>query len=185
MVKEEFWAQHPAPVALDELPTGLALGEAGPVLTTIWELLEREYQHPDAPHAPAALAACLHLLLVHLWRGHPQPTGRSAGLPPLVRAYKQGVDENYQHLPLVKEYARQLHVTSRYLNLLCPQALGRPVNRVISQRLIAEAKRLLLFTPNTEAEIAAALGFADPSYFSKFCRNQTGQAPGEYRQSIP
>lgn len=85
MVKEEFWG-HPAPVALDELPTGLALGEAGPVLTTIWELLEREYQHPDAPHAPAALAACLHLLLVHLWRGHPQPTGRSAGLPPLVRA---------------------------------------------------------------------------------------------------
>jgi AraC-like DNA-binding protein len=184
MVKEEFWAQHPAPVALDELPAGLALGEAGPALATVWELLEREYQQPEAPHATATLAAYLHVLLVHLWRAHPQPTGRRAGLPPLLRAYQQCVDEQYQRLHLVKEYASRLHVTPRYLNLLCQQTLGLPANRVISRRIIAEAKRLLLFTPNTVAEIAAALGFADPSYFSKFYRHQTGQAPGEYRQAI-
>ena len=183
MVKEEFLEQHPAPVALDELPATLALAPATDA-RAVWELMEREYQQPDAPHVAAALAAYLHLLLVQLWRGRTNPQVRSHLLPPLVQAYKQCVEENYPRQHLVKQYANQLHITPRYLNLQCQQALGQPASQVIARCLVREAKRQLLFTAKTVAQIAGDLGFADPSYFSKFYRKQTGQVPGEYRQAI-
>lgn len=183
MVKEEFLEQHPAPVPLDELPAGLLL-TPDDGLEALWALTEREYQQPDAPHAPAALAACLHLLLVRLWRRHPTPTTRAGALPPLVQAYREAVDAHYPRRHLVKQYADLLHITPRYLNRQCQQALGMPASRVIARRIVREAKRQLLFSARTVAQIAADLGFNDPSYFSKFYRQQTGQAPGEYRQSI-
>ncbi|RFP64306.1 helix-turn-helix domain-containing protein [Hymenobacter lapidiphilus] len=183
MVKEEFLEQHPAPVALDELPAALTLAPATDA-PAVWELMAREYQQPDAPHLAATLAAYLHVLLVQLWRGHPNPQGRSRPLPPLVQAYKQQVEENYPRLHLVKQYAARLGVTPRYLNMQCQQALGQTASHVIARRIVLEAKRQLLFTQQTVAQIAAALGFDDPSYFNKFYRQQTGQSPGEYRQSI-
>jgi AraC-like DNA-binding protein len=183
MVKEEFLSQHPAPVPLDELPASLPLApDEGTV--ALWELMEREYQQPDAPFASATLAAYLHVLLVQLWRGHPNPQGRSRPLPPLVQAYQQQVEENYPRLHLVKQYAARLDVTPRYLNMQCQQALGQRASHLISRRIILESKRLLLFTSQTVAQIAAGLGFDDPSYFNKFYRQHTGQAPGAYRQSI-
>lgn len=181
MVKEEFLERHPAPVPLDEVPAGLTFAPEDDVLAALWALLERESPTPRTwpPRRPPACTCCS----CGSGAATPGPP-RTTALPPLVQAYKQAVDAHYPRLHLVKEYAGRLHATSRYLNLLCQQALGQSASRVIAQRLAHEAKRQLLFTPNTVAQIAGALGFADPSYFSKFYRQQTGRTPGAYRQSI-
>ena len=49
------------------------------------------------------------------------------------------------------------------------------------ERLIAEAKRLLIFTPQSLKEIATNLGFEETSYFIRVFRIQTKITPGQFR----
>ena len=60
--------------------------------------------------------------------------------------------------------------------------LGTGVKRVISERRLLEAKRLLLFTVRTVEDIAYEIGFDDPAYFSRFFRERTGEAPAAWRR---
>jgi AraC family 4-hydroxyphenylacetate 3-monooxygenase operon regulatory protein len=50
------------------------------------------------------------------------------------------------------------------------------------ERLMQEAKRLLLFTGSSANEICYQLGFKDPAYFSRFFQRYAQLTPGEYRQ---
>jgi AraC family transcriptional activator of pobA len=60
--------------------------------------------------------------------------------------------------------------------------LGTGVKRVVSERRLLEAKRLLLFTVRTVEDIAYEIGFDDPAYFSRFFRERTGEAPAAWRR---
>jgi AraC-like DNA-binding protein len=46
--------------------------------------------------------------------------------------------------------------------------------------VLLEAKRLLLHSDLAAKNVAAELGFADPSDFTKFFRLRTGTTPGEF-----
>ena len=60
--------------------------------------------------------------------------------------------------------------------------LGRGVKRVVSERRLLEAKRLLMFTVRTVEDIAYEIGFDDPAYFSRFFRERVGEAPAAWRR---
>ena len=67
------------------------------------------------------------------------------------------------------------------------QALIRLVELLSGQqrlvRIYEEAKRNLLYTGMTVAEVAHALGFGDPAYFSRFFARFAGEPPGRFRAS--
>ena len=46
---------------------------------------------------------------------------------------------------------------------------------------MTEAKRCLIYTAMSVAEIGYALGFDDPAYFSRFFSKRTGLPPGRLR----
>lgn len=100
----------------------------------------------------------------------------------IVRAFKQLVDERYAQLKLPKEYAALLYVTPNNLNMLCKQILGKPAGEVIRDRVLLEAKRLLVNVDISIAEIAYKLSFTDHSHFSKFFKKETGETPDEFRK---
>jgi len=54
---------------------------------------------------------------------------------------------------------------------------------VLSEFIISEAKRLLLYTDNTIAEISFLLDFNDPSHFVKYFKRKTGQTPLSFRKN--
>jgi AraC family transcriptional activator of pobA len=56
--------------------------------------------------------------------------------------------------------------------------------RVIRNRVILEAKRLLVNLDLNITEIAGKLNFADNSYFTKFFKKYTGQTPEEFRKNL-
>ena len=53
----------------------------------------------------------------------------------------------------------------------------------VNDHWVQEAKRQLVFTNQAIHDIAYALGFADPSHFTRFFRKSTAMTPQSFRES--
>ena len=61
---------------------------------------------------------------------------------------------------------------------------GVSPSKVIHDRLVIQAKRLIYFTPKQVKEIAYELGFDEPGHFSNFFKNKTGKYPADFKKSL-
>lgn len=102
----------------------------------------------------------------------------------LSRRFKSALERNFGSLKETADYARLLRVTERALNEATRQALGSTAAQLIRERVMLEAKRLLLHSDISVAEIADRLGFEDPAYFSRCFKKHTSRSPIEFRQSL-
>ncbi|MBL1409643.1 helix-turn-helix domain-containing protein [Sphingobacterium faecale] len=100
----------------------------------------------------------------------------------LLRNFLQLIELNYRKLRLPKDYASLLYITPNHLNALCKELLGMSAGEVIRDRVILEAKRLLVIRDFSIAEIAYELNFNDNSYFTKFFKKIEGMTPEEFRK---
>lgn len=82
----------------------------------------------------------------------------------------------------VADYAAALGLTATHLTRVTSSLTGMPPGRLIELRRQAEARRLLAYTTMGVAEVGYALGFDDPSYFSRAFRRATGESPGAFRR---
>lgn len=136
-----------------------------------------------AEHRDDALRSILNLLLITVLRIAEEQgeiladTGDSR----LIRRLRDAIDERFHAVHSVSAYARLLSVTPGHLNDTARRETGRTASRLIHERIILEAKRLLAHSDQSIKEIAYALGFDDPSYFTRFFRERVELAPGEFR----
>lgn len=84
-------------------------------------------------------------------------------------------------LKTAQDYAKQLNVHVNYLNRSVKEVTGKPTTTHISERIITEAKALLLHTDWNIADIAYALGFEYPTYFNNYFKRMTGTNPKSLR----
>ena len=63
-------------------------------------------------------------------------------------------------------------------------ATGQPASRSVEARLVREARRQLAYTNLSISQIAYALGFIDPAYFSRVFSRATGLSPREFRSRL-
>lgn len=133
----------------------------------------------DAPHA---LRAVLYEILVLLGRGYTSAHGESPrAAPSRVERFRALVERDLASRHRVHDYAAELGLSPGHLNALCQGELDRSAGAWIRARLTLEAKRLLLYSDRTIAQIGEDLGFLDPAYFARFFRRETGEAPSRYR----
>jgi AraC family transcriptional activator of pobA len=85
-------------------------------------------------------------------------------------------------LPTVKQMAAELNLSPRYLSDLLKQETGKTAIDLIHIFLISEAKNLLMAADNNVAEIAYALGFENPPYFSRLFKKEVGVSPNQYKR---
>lgn len=100
----------------------------------------------------------------------------------LLKNFQKLIEKHCTTLRLPKEYAGLLYITPNHLNALCKEALGISAGELIRNRIVLEAKRLLVNLQLTIAEIAYTLNFEDNSYFTKFFKKQAGLTPEEFRK---
>lgn len=84
-------------------------------------------------------------------------------------------------LPTVKLLAAQVHLSPGYLSDILKKETGRNAQDLIHYYLIEEAKTRLLNSDLNINEIAYAMGFEYPQYFTKLFKQKTGITPVEYR----
>ena len=100
----------------------------------------------------------------------------------LLKNFQKLIEKNYKKLRLPMEYADLLYITPNHLNALCKDQTGVAAGELIRNRIILEAKRMLINQQINISEIAYELNFKDNSYFSKFFKKQVGTSPEEFRK---
>lgn len=84
-------------------------------------------------------------------------------------------------LRTAKDYANQLAVHVNHLNKVLKEVTGKTTTKIISGRVVQEAKLLLKQTDWNISEIAYCLGFEEVAHFSNFFKKQTSLAPVGFR----
>jgi AraC family transcriptional activator of pobA len=99
----------------------------------------------------------------------------------LERQFPIESTERPLELKTAQDYAKQLSVHVNYLNSAVKEITGKPTTSHIADRIISEAKALLIHTDWNISEIAYALGFEYPTYFNNFFKKKTGFIPKAVR----
>jgi len=100
----------------------------------------------------------------------------------VLRNFQKLIDQHYKEKKLTKDYAALLYITPNHLNALCKDVTGRSAGELIRDRVLLEAKRLLVNARLTISQIATELQFMDNSYFSKFFKKYEGVTPEVFRK---
>lgn len=101
----------------------------------------------------------------------------------ILNDYQRSVETHFADKRLPKEYAAMLHITPNYLNAVCKQLTGKSAGEIIRDRILLEAKRLLVNAKYSMTDIAMQLSFTDSPHFSRFFKKYTNLTPEEFRKN--
>jgi AraC family transcriptional activator of pobA len=138
----------------------------------------------EAPGHQAVLDALLVMVLVIALRATASGSTVGAvgrGDAHLVARFRQSVEVHFRRRPKLDRYLRELGVSEAQLRRACTAVARRTPLRIVQERTILEAKRMLLHSNSTSEEIAGRLGFDDAAYFSRFFRSMTGVNARSFR----
>lgn len=102
----------------------------------------------------------------------------------LERQFPIETSDHPLQLKSAQDYAQYLNVHTNYLNRAVKEVTGKSTTAHITERIIVEAKALLLHTDWNIAEIAYSLGFEYPTYFNNFFKKLTGTNPKSLREAL-
>lgn len=158
-------------------------GEARAEMTTLFESLLKEAACAE-PGRDDVVRAYIMIILAKAGRWlTAQNGGQIENLTPksLALRFRHALEEHFPRLLKVSDYAALLHASRTQLNHDLRLHTGQTASEHIHDRILLEAKRLLLYSSSTVSEIAYELRFQDPSYFCRFFRQRTAMSPGEFR----
>lgn len=98
------------------------------------------------------------------------------------REFSRLVEIHYRSNHLVGDYADLLGVAPKTLTHKFKKFNLPSPNEVIKNRILLEAKRLLIHTSLSAKEIAYDLGYEDPAYFNRLFSKKIGDAPNIFRK---
>ena len=132
-------------------------------------------------HKLRALVNALYIDIVRLGKPVEEETASPAYLTKL-REFEELLDQQYRNIKFAAEYAKRLNISERHLNRICKECLDKTTSDIIADRIILEAKRLLVNTTKPISEISLELGYEDNAYFSRLFRKRTGDTPVGFRK---
>jgi AraC-like DNA-binding protein len=125
-----------------------------------------------------ALRSLLNLFLVsskRLFKNIPKTNGT-------LNEFKALLENNFKIWHKAQDYASALNITDKQLSELVKKNSGQTVLTLIHERILLEAKRLLVHSELSTKEIGYYLNFEDPSHFTKFFKNGCSITPQVFRE---
>jgi AraC family transcriptional regulator len=132
-----------------------------------------------------ATVLALHLLRNHssLGRSSRRKLGSEGGFP--KRALERATDyinDNLSRKLTLAEIAGVAHMSPDHFGRSFKAATGLSPHQYVIHRRVERAKSLLSDTDLTVAEVAAAVGFSNPSHLAQHVRRLLGVPPGALRR---
>jgi|SRR5215469_11283783 len=165
----------------------------------VWALRARVFDLLVKPVAPEEIALCMDRVLEAVRARRSQSERRpqsQIGQVPMEARYRpqttasQRLQRAIAHIR--KYYGRQ--ISESQVALVCEMspsrfcrefkaAFGATFIEYLARHRVDEAKRLLGNHSMSVTDVAAAVGFSDPSYFTRVFRKIAGSSPSEYRET--
>ncbi|MGG5210358.1 AraC family transcriptional regulator [Chryseobacterium sp. MIQD13] len=80
----------------------------------------------------------------------------------------------------ISYYASLLGITPKHLNRTVQTVVQKTATDVITERVVLEAKRMLMYLDESLVEIAFRLGYEEYSYFVRVFRKSSGMTPTQF-----
>lgn len=162
---------------------------------TIWNLvktMDKEHHNNTDDYSKTIILSHLSTLLKYAQRFYKrQFINRTQLTGTTVTKFNALLISNFKErktkdigLPTVSLMAEKLHVSPRYLTDLLKQETGKTALELIHLFLIGEAKNLLTEGEMNVTEISYALGFDNPTYFSRLFKKEVGVSPNKFRDHL-
>jgi len=155
--------------------------------------LENIQRELDGGRPGAQRAAQHHLGLLAVWidrqierekaleAAAPVPT-RPAAAQRLVARYASLLERDFRSNSAVADYAAALGVTPTHLTRACRASCGKTAHQLLEDRILFEARRLLVETRLPIKDVAERLGYTSAGYFTRAFQKTTGQTPSAFRK---
>lgn len=112
-------------------------------------------------------------------RERPSAIGGSAEL---FRRFLDLLNTQDENLHTVEQYAQRLCVSPKYLSIICKRQSGKNASLWIREHTMEQIRYYLRQTDLTMKQISARLGFASPSFFSKYVKQHFHTTPTRLRE---
>jgi len=155
-----------------------------PIVNLLQEATISQYE--DKSLQASYLASLLSLLLIDMIRLGEWDDSPLTNIPTdsyqVYMKFIQMVEDNFTVCHTVKNYIERLGVSQTTLNLYVQQYAKTTPLKIINNRIILEAKRLIRYSTLRIKQISFKLGFEDTSYFIKLFKRNVGMSPIEFRE---
>lgn len=140
------------------------------------ELIEAPYQYLISIHSR------IELILIEINRTKINRGDEIYKPDAVFLHFLEAILKNFEKNLSVTEIAALIGTTESKLNELSKLHTNKTAQNVIFGLIISEAKRLFTYEKLSVKEVAYALGFNDPFYFSNFFKKHTGTSPKSYKE---
>lgn len=99
----------------------------------------------------------------------------------ILEKLEQNVERHFKVEKSPSFYASKLNITSKHLNRVTRTTINKTTTDIITERLILEAKRLIVHSHRSLNDISISIGYKDYAYFSKVFKQKTNLTPLAFR----
>lgn len=174
-------------ILFPQMPRLLRIREVSAMseLTVLMEAATREQQaaRPLVGQAMEAHGALISVWLQRQMAMEEHAPARRNAAARLSSAYCARISAHYNEQMTMADHAAALGVTPTHLTRACKAATGRTAADLLTERVLYEARRLLVSTKVPAQDIARHLGFGSAAYFTRFIQHHTYATPTELRRA--
>lgn len=160
-------------------------------ITEISQKIEKEFSSNIDAHSQTLIVSNLELLLNYCVRFYDRQFFTRTNLnqditsqfEQLLKTYYKENKQLELGIPSVQYCGEAMNLSPKYLSDLLRKETGSSTQDHIHRYIIEKAKTKLLSSKDSASEIAYALGFEYPQYFSKIFKKKTSMSPTEFRQN--
>jgi len=146
-------------------------------LTTLVEMVKEEYNNDDVLMISHLFSAFLKYIIKSKTR-----VFENSNIDKRVDELKMLIEEHYIKEKSASYYAKELDLTTKRLNEIMQTNINQTVTELISNKILIEAKRELIYSTSSVKTLSQDLGFFDASYFSRFFKKHTSISPQHFRE---
>ena len=153
------------------------------IMSTFYSIQHEHESFSIAASSAGIMRSFLNIILLKLSGLYETEIGKSVKSDIiLIHSLSHLIDSCFVREHNVGFYSSALNISERQLNDLCNSHFNCSMKKILQNRLMQEARKLLLSSEFSVAEIAYKLNFEDNSYFNKVFRSRTGLTPKRFRE---
>jgi AraC family transcriptional activator of pobA len=142
-----------------------------------------EYEYCNSSNnSVIIIRSLLNIMLLRLSEIYDAKSGRSInGTSVLIHELSLLLDSSFIKEHHIGFYTSAFNISEKQLNDICNKYFNCGLKKILMDRLMQEARKLLLSTELTVSEISYKLNYDDNSYFNKVFKKETGLTPKRFR----